>query len=340
MVKEVVKTDNKPALNVDAILNKARGVFGKSEKGLGLQITTASSVVRPNKDGDFICWPDSSWQIMTGIRGIPFGIIVQIAGRPDSGKSTHAMEFMVRAQKQGHIVILWDAEKKFSAKRYRDKFGGNPDEVILITNKMISEGGDIVDAVVHATMATHPNKKIFLVWDSVGGTLPQSEKDKAKRDSRQAAEQAKESGRVVRGFVQLMEQYKNKETNEDRIAVLLINQTYANLKGPGQIESGGQKVEYHSSLIIQLTRKADLFKVREGIKRKVGISTRARVKKNHLFEGEDAIAEMILDIKANGVFVNKKDPSYKLVSSSQQQIDDLEEEQDDNEEEFGDEKGE
>ena len=310
------------AIDLDKIINEARVPFKNKEKGLGLQIISGKDMSKPNKKEDFVYWESSPWELCTSISGPPFGRVIQISGRPDSGKSTHAMQFMKLAQDQGHLVILWDAEQKFSTRRFDEHFKGSSEDLLVVTSKMISEGADMVEALVHSARKAYPDKKILIVWDSVGGSLPKSEKGKSKRDSRQMAEAAKENGQVVRGFVMLMEEYCDKTTNKEKIGVLLINQTYSNIGAPGQTESGGQKVAYHSSLIVQLTRMADLFKQRDGVKRKTGIKTKMRVKKNHLFDGEDTIAEMILDITAGGISVNANDPARKLVDESLRSKDD------------------
>ncbi len=327
----VVQVSDDLTKTLDSIVEGARGAFKNKESGLGLQIISGDKVNKSNKESDFVVWKDSPWQLCTSLPGVPFGKVVQISGRPDSGKSTHAMQFMKQAQDQGHLVLLWDAEQKFSMRRFENYFGGNAKELLVVTSKMISEGADMVEALVHSAMEKMPDKKILIVWDSVGGSLPKSEKGKSKRDSRQMAEAAKENGQVVRGFVMLMEEYRDREKNEERIGVLLINQVYSNIGAPGQVESGGQKVAYHSSLIVQLTRTADLFKTRDKIKRKVGIRTKMRVKKNHLFDGEDTIAEMLLDITAGGISVSASDPAHKLVTEALQSKEDFEPEDDDEE---------
>jgi RecA/RadA recombinase len=299
-------------IDLDKILNTARGQFKKTEKGLGLQMMKGSEIYIPSKPEDYIHWPDSPFHLLTGVPGLPFGKIVQIAGRPDSGKSTHAMQFMKLAQDQGYTVILWDPEEKFSAARFDTHFGGSSKDLLLVPNKVILEGGDMCKALIQATLGEYKDHKILLVWDSVGGSISKGENDKSFRESNQMAEAAKDNGRVIRGLVSLAEQFRTDGDKKHRLAVLLINQTYSNIGAPGQKESGGQKVEFHSSLILQLTRKADLSRVRDGVKRRIGITTRARVKKNHLFDGEDTIAEMILDITAGGIATNAKDPAVKL----------------------------
>jgi RecA/RadA recombinase len=309
IIKDKVSKKLEEDLSLDDILKEARASFSGNDKGLGLQITSGANISRPSKDSDFVCYHGSHWQQLTGIRGCPFGKIVQIAGRPDSGKSTHAMAFMKNAQDDGVYVILWDAENKFSPTRFDNYFHGDSKKLLLVPSKMISIGGDQVEALIHAIMSKKPGAKIFIVWDSVGGTLAKNEshsesddkKNKGFRGSKQMAAASKENGEVLRGLVRLMEEYKDKQTNEEKIGVLLINQTYANIGSPGQKESGGQKVEYFSSLILQLTRKKDLTKTRDKVKRKIGIVTRAKVKKNHLFDGEDSVAELDLLVTASGI---------------------------------------
>ena len=305
-------------INLDKVITKARSIFKNSDKGLGLQLNTGASLASSKDFADYVAWPGSPFHLLTDIVGLPFGKIIQISGRPDSGKSTHAMQFMKLAQDQGCIVVLWDSEGKFGTNRFDHKFDGCSADLAVCTSRMISEGADEVESLVHAIMEAYPDKKVLIVWDSIGGSLPKSEKGKSKRDSKQMAEAAKENGAVVRGFVMLMEEYRNRQTNKDRIGILLINQVYSNIGAPGQVESGGQKVAFHSSLILQMTRTGNLFKVRAGIKRKIGIKTKVRVKKNHLFDGDDTIAEMILNISAGGITVNSSDPAYKLVPENLQ----------------------
>lgn len=294
-------------VDINKLVSDVKSSFGK-DKGRASQISTGKDISRPVEDDDFIVWKDSPWELLTGIKGLPFGKVIQIAGRPDSGKSTHAAAFMKQAQDQGALVILWDTEGKFSANRFDKYFNGSSSDLVIVTSRMILEGGDQVEKIVHAAKEQDPECKILIVWDSVGGTLAKNEGEESLNETQQMASASKENGRVIRGFIRLMEKYKIKETNRETVGVLLINQSYANIGAPGQKESGGQKVEYFSSLILQLTRKSDLTKVVKGLKRKIGIVTRAKVKKNHLFDGEDSIAELDLMITAGGIDLlsNKK----------------------------------
>lgn len=309
MVKK--ETDKKIfKLDLDKIVTSVRSSYGKN-KGMAAQVSTGNSISRPVEDSAFVCWKDSPWSELTGVPGIPFGRIVQIAGRPDSGKSTHAMQFMKLAQDQNCLVILWDTEGKFSSRRFDTKFHGDSSQLITVTSKMVLEGADEIEKVITAAKEQDEDCKILIVWDSVGGTLAKNEGDDSFGEGKQMAAAAKENGTVMRGFVRLMEKYKNAERNEESICILLINQVYANIGAPGQKEAGGQKVEFHSSIILQLTRKSDLTKIKDGVKRKIGIVTRAKVKKNHLFDGDDSIAELDLVITAGGIDLLSKQKTKK-----------------------------
>lgn len=312
MVKATEKSDKKTIkLDLNKLVDSVRSAYGK-DKGKAAQVSTGNSISRPTEDEAFVCWKNSPWSELTGTPGIPFGRIVQIAGRPDSGKSTHAMQFMKLAQEQNILVILWDSENKFSPKRFDAKFGGDSSNLITITSKMILEGADEIEKVIAAAKDQDKDCKILIVWDSIGGALAKNEGEDSLGESKQMAAAAKENGQVMRAFVRLMEKYKNSETNTENICVLLINQVYANIgPTPGNKEAGGQKVEYFSSIILQLSRKSDLTKIKDGVKRKIGIVTRAKVKKNHLFDGEDSIAELDLVITAGGIDLLSKQKTKK-----------------------------
>lgn len=224
---------------------------------------------------------------MTNLKGLPFGRIIQISGKPDSGKSTHAMAFMKFAQDQGHLVILWDSERKFSARRFDEKIGGESDKLLVIDTNKIIDGAKAVAQLVHAAKEMQPDIKILIVWDSVGASLNSQEDNEDDEDfSKQPGVSAKENSYAIKKFNKLSNKYTNKETGEETIATLVINQTYASIGmgAPIQIEKGGGELYYLSSIIIQLSRKQDLNRVKNGDKYKYGIVSRAKVKKNHLFE--------------------------------------------------------
>lgn len=296
------------SINIDLLVNNVQKSYGK-DKSKAEEISAGNKISYAKEDKDFVLWKDSPWHKLTGVQGLPFGKVVQIAGKPDSGKSTHAMQFMTQAQKQNVLVIFWDTEKKFSAGRFDKHFGGDSSKLVCVNSRLILDGADRIERIIHEAKKLDSECKILIVWDSVGGSLAKNENVVIKKDSyegsmdgsKQMAAAAKENGTALRGLVRLMETYKETDTNQETIAILLINQTYSNIGSPGQKSSGGQKVEYFSSLIVQLSRKSDVTSVKNKVKIKTGIVTRAKVSKNHLFDGDTSVSELDLIITAGGI---------------------------------------
>jgi len=296
-------------LDIDALVKKAQTSYSKKEGGLAKQLCTGATLPATTDD-DFILWQGGDhWHELTHLPGLKYGIVTQISGKADSGKSTHAMSFMKYAQDQDVLVILWDSERKFQVGRFDKKIGGDSSRLALVRSNNINDGAKAVAHYVHAAKELDPDIKILIVWDSVGATLNSTE-DKADTEdqSMQPGVSAKETGSAIHKFQKLMNRYMNKETGEECIAVLVINQTYVSIGmgAPSQIEKGGGTLYYLSSLIIQLSRKQDLTRTKDGEKYKYGIVTRAKVKKNHLFDGDESIYQMNLVISASGVQLAKE----------------------------------
>ncbi len=308
------KTQQK--INVAELVEKARGRFEKKKSIIGARMRTGNQIILSQDPDDYIHSDQINkwWTPLTGIMGYAFGRIFQIAGKPDSGKSTAAMEAMKAAQDQGVLVVLWDAEGKFDSVRFRDKIGGDPSQIPVAPSRNILEGVQQSVAYIKAAKEINPEQKIFLVWDSVGASLNSAEDEENDDYSKQPGVTAKEVSWAIRRFNQLMEKYRDKNGNYS-IAILCINQVYANIGSVGYKQKGGAELEYLSSLILEMSRKATLTRTRNKQKVKYGIQTIARVKKNHLFGGEDCVAELELVVSASGIElaneIKKKSPDIE-----------------------------
>lgn|SRR5690606_9394256 len=299
----VKKTESEiPKLSIDvaALVKDVRGRYSAKEQHFASDAVLGDEITLPTSDDAYVLSEEVAfWKMLIGVPGIPYGRIVQIAGKPDSGKSTAAMLFMKAAQKSGALVILWDSEKKFDTVRFKNRMGGDPSQLAVSRSKSIIEGAKQVEIFVKAAKEQNPNLKIFIVWDSVGATLNSTQDDNDY--SKQPGVDAKEINWVMKKFNKFIERYRNPETAEETIAVCCINQVYANIGSVGHKEKGGSGIEYLSSVILQLSRKKDLNKTRKGQKIKYGILTRAKVRKNHLFSGEDCLAELDLVVSSDGI---------------------------------------
>lgn len=317
--EQIIKTEKKvngvkmAEFDVNKIVKKAQESYDKKDAGLAKQLATGTSLVRPSRDEDFIVWTyNNFWQELTGIKGIPFGRIVQIAGKSDSGKTSVGMAYLVAAQQQGVLGILWDSEKKFNASRFT-AMGGDCEKLLVCDTNNIINGAKAVAHFVNSAKEQYPDIKILILWDSVGASVNSSEDSEENEDmSKQPGISAKEVAFTIRKFNKLSNKYINRKTGEDTIATLVINQTYVSIGmgAPTQIEKGGTELTYLSSVIMQLSRKKDLTRVKDGQAYKYGIVSRAKVKKNHLANAQEIVAEMDICVSANGVQLAKDVQSY------------------------------
>ncbi len=279
------------------IAKKVQGLYDKKDKSRDI-IATGASLKRPTNPEDFIVMPESHpWRTVSGLMGLPFDIITQIAGSPDAGKSTVAGEFMAQAQKQNAYVILWDTEKKFDKVRFEKHFGGNADEINIVATTIIRKGAGAVFKYINTILSADSSARILVVHDSVGGSVSRSRSERELDDEKntQPGTEAVENSDYMRHIVAYFDKYPG------QIAYLLINQMTDKIGPmPGKSRSGGNKISFHSSLIIEMTRVSDVTKTIKGVKFKTGIISRAKVAKNHLSQNENSVHEMRVAVDASG----------------------------------------
>jgi len=279
------------------IVKLTQALYNPKDKTRDL-VVTGDKLKRPTNPEDFVLLPENHpWRALTGLMGLPYDIITQVAGAPDSGKSTLAGQVMAEGQKQGVYIILWDTEKKFDKVRFETKFGGDPSQLLLVPTTIIRKGAGMVFKYIDAILSADTDAKILVVHDSVGGSVSRARADREIDDEKHAqpGSEAVENSDYMRAVVARMDKYGGK------IAWLLINQMTMKIGPmPGKSRSGGEKVSFHSSIVVEMTRVQDLTKVTKGVKVKTGIISRAKVAKGHLSQSDTSVYEMRVMVDAKG----------------------------------------
>lgn len=291
-------------VNIAKVVADVKKLYAKDEKSQSM-LSTGGTVKQTYKAEDGVPLEDGNpVKELLGLPCLPFNKVIQISGGPDVGKSTTCGQAMVSAQKNDIVVVLWESESKFDSHRFKNQFGGDSEQILLISTNEILQGGEKVRKSITAVKDSYPTAKIFFVWDSVGGSQSRGHAEKELDSEKHNApgQAAKENGDVMRMLVGLINKYP------DSIAVLLANQVYAKIgfNAFGNQESGGKKIEFHSSAIIELKRLKVLTKVSKGVKIKYGIQTRGTVKKNHLNQGATSIHQLDFEITAAGAKVSSE----------------------------------
>lgn len=285
-------------IDVTAIVAKARELYGKDKVGAAM-LSTGAVLQRPTEPKHFVLAPEGHpWSALTGLLGLPYDSIIQIAGAYDSGKSTVAGEFMASAQKQGVYVILGDSEKKFDRVRFDNYFGGNADDLLVVQSTMIRKLAGGMLKYVKTIKEADPDAKILLVHDSIGGSVSRSraERDIDDEKSNQPGSEAVENSDYMKHIVATMDKYPAS------IAMLLINQMTDKIGfgQKGQSRSGGHKISFHSSMIIEMKKIKTLIKTVKGVETKIGIISQAKIDKNHLSNTENSVNKMNIAVGAKG----------------------------------------
>lgn len=289
-------------VNVSKIVSDMQTLYQKDKKVLSL-ICTGDSVKTQYTEQDVVQLPGSHpLSTLLGLPGLPFNKIIQVAGKPDCGKSTWAAEAAVAAQNTGIQVIYTDAEDKFDANRFKS-MGGKPEDILMIKSNETLKAGELARKYVIAVKDQDPEAKILWIVDSIGASQSRSHAERELDSERHAqpGQDAKENSSLMKMTVALINKYP------DSLAVYLVNQTYAKIgfMQKGDAAAGGTKIEYHSSFIVMLKRIKTLTKTVKGVVVKAGIVSRATVTKNHLTQGETSVHQLDFKVTSEGSVVER-----------------------------------
>lgn len=217
---------------------------------------------------------------LTGIGGIPKGVITEIFGDESIGKSSFCLQMIASAQKQGLNCLFADVEWSYDV-RYAESLGVDNSTLGLIRERFAEETLDAIEEAIES------GKWDLIVLDSVGGILPRAEAEKGAGE-KTIGGQAGLIARFCRKVVPLL-RMKN-------VALVVINHSFVDIMSGKIMTSGGKKLSYHKSLSIRFKQKFGVT-IKQG-DRKVGKVVVGEVKKNKLAatEGLELDGQLIFGV--------------------------------------------
>jgi RecA/RadA recombinase len=246
------------------------------------------------EDKDFIIMPEW-WQKVTGVKGVPYGKLIMLAGDSDSGKTSAAIEAMKAAQAQEVGIIYVETEGKTTEKDLQ-AWGVDPSGILLVQSSIAEEAFELLFSAWDGFKSKYPGSKLLVVFDSIGNVVSQRDADidLIEQDSKPGGK-----GKVNRLAINKMVAKRD----EDQAAVIIVNYTYDNIGSPGKTNAGGKAVNFFSSLTFQTSRKGWLEKTVKGEKVRYGALVRWVNFKNHLDRSGIKRKEFDLKITSDGISV-------------------------------------
>lgn len=285
------KENDKPKkLDLKSIAERIRKSFKDDKRGAQV-FGTGADIITPSKPEDFVVL-DPWWKEATGVLGLPFGYVFMIAGNSDSAKTSFAIEAIKKAQDQGVHVILVDTEKKTVGTRLTAR-GIDPEQIALIRPDYLEDAYDGIDKYLEYIKDADPDGKVLVIFDSLGNTPARAEAATDVDDSLQMGLAAKINKRGFRRLVPRL--------NKDKIHILVINQTYANMGSSGRTNSGGNAVDFFSALTFQTSRMKWLEKTVKGEVVRIGARAVWTLYKQHLIGDAPLQKKVLLDVTKDGI---------------------------------------
>jgi RecA/RadA recombinase len=251
---------------------KVQATYKKDERRQS-QIGLGSSLEAVSHNPEDYVVLDDWFKDNTGVLGLKFGHVVQIAGDPDSGKTSLSLLAMRKAQEQGYGVIYVETEGKTSENDLRGA-GIDPSGVITVHTKITEEVFDAANRAIDAFFDDFPGAKVLVIIDSYGNTISMRDADMDLTEKGAMVGGAAKTNRMGIGAI-AAKQIK------DPIALLVVNYTYDNMGSPGKTNAGGKALDFMCMLTFQSQRSGWYEKTQNGVKVKAGAFVKWRIYKNH-----------------------------------------------------------
>jgi len=203
--------------------------------------------------------------------GIPVGRLTTIAGKAASGKTTLASHLIKSAQAMGALVVFADTEHAYDPERGA-RIGVNNSELLFCQDLCLEELFASIFSTIDVSLNTGAKRPILFVVDSHSGTATRAEVE-ADPDASRA--EVASSARLT--SLDLKRLISTGLLSRARVALVFICQLKMIIStwggGGGETYIADRPINYHSSLIIRLTRRSEM-------KSGDGIVVKAKITKN------------------------------------------------------------
>ncbi len=222
---------------------------------------------KPNVEVETIPTGSLSFDIATGINGIPKGRVIEIFGPESSGKTTLAIHAIAECQKQGGIAAFIDAEHAFD-RFYAEKLGVDTDNLLISQPDNGEQALEITENLIRSGAID------IIVIDSVAALVPRSEIEGEMGDSKMGL-QARLMSQAMRKLTATIG-----KTGSCCIFINQLREKIGVMFGNPETTTGGNALKFYSTMRIDIRKSGSAIKDKEG--NIVGNHIRVKVVKNKL----------------------------------------------------------
>ena len=255
--------------------------------------------------------------------GLPFGRMVEIAGKPGAGKSHLSYHVARVALQLGCIVLLVDVEG--AADRNRLAHLGIDTRRILVKQPdpesgiklTVEEVGRTIEQSLEIFSSKYPGVPVIIIWDSVGQTPSEEEMNK-EYGERTVGSRAKAITQLVYKIAPLV-----LETKSLFIGINQVRDSIgANPMFPTYEVPGGNAWEHYASLRLEIQQKQAIKKSQERIGHTLGVHVRkSRVSRPFQIATGFLISDNGLDYEYNIAEMAKEEGILKAPGRSFEYVD-------------------
>lgn len=255
--------------------------------------------------------------------GLPFGRMVEIAGKPAGGKSTISFHVARVGTTLGCIVVLIDVEG--TADRVRLAHLGIDVSKVLVKQPdeekgiklTVEEVGHTIEQTLEVFKSAYPDVPIIFIWDSVGQTPSQEELSKDYGE--------KNVGSRAKAITQFVTKIAP-QISATKSLLIGINQVRDDIGGnpmfPTYTVPGGNAWEHYASLRLEIQQKQAIKKGQDKIGHIMGVHVRkSKVSRPYQIANAYLISDNGLDYEYNLAKMSEEEGILKSTGQSYVYVD-------------------
>ena len=240
----------------------------------------------------YICTgiPELNLVLHRGLKGYPYGRIIEVFGGQSSCKSGLAYDLIARVQQKGGLAVLFPAEGEFSM-WLAEKYGVDLKSLVIADTNIVEEVFATINKLVDKMNHDDP---LLIVIDSIAGLCTKSEfEDESFAQDRQGMMRAQLLSKGLRKV--------GAKIPKTKTILFMVNQVNDGEATPQGFMSkpkppGGRRIGFYASVRLRLETLQKVYRTKDKKKYVAGFKIKITAEKNRLADQYQE-CELIVDFE-------------------------------------------